>query len=259
MSVLKNLCMAFSMYSKIPMPKVAWESQNMKYVLCFFPFIGVVQGSAMYFLWTLRANIGVFIPLMVFVLVGCVLPIAITGGIHMDGFMDTMDALHSWQEKEKKLVILKDPHVGAFACISLICYICLYGAGLYLILNRRQLLFLTVGFFLSRTLSGIVLISVKSAKKEGLLYTFASSAHKSVVTGVLMSWVFLGFAASGLLYGVPGIGAVLLSLLVVLFYVGMARRHFGGVTGDLAGWFVAVYELVFVWITGSMEFIWFWW
>lgn len=259
MSVLKNLCMAFSMYSKIPVPKVAWEEKNMKYALCFFPLIGIVQGIAFYFLWTLREKVGVYLPFPVFVLTGCVLPLAITGGIHMDGFLDTMDALHSWQDKEKKLEILKDPHVGAFACISLSGYLCLYAAGLYLILSKRQLFFLLIGFTLSRTFSALTLLTVKGAKKDGLLYTFASSAHRSVVLGVLLAWVFLGFWAAWLFYGIQGLGAVLVSLLLVPGYIFMAKKHFGGLTGDLAGFFVTVYELFFLWIAGSMELLWYWW
>lgn len=258
MSVLKSMCMAFAMYSKIPMPKVSWEAKNMKYVLCFFPAIGIAQGIAFYLLWMLRGSIGVYLPFPMFVLTGCVLPAAVTGGIHMDGFLDTMDALHSWQEKDKKLEILQDPHVGAFACISLVCYFCLYGAGLYLIQNKRQLLFLMAGFALSRTFSGMTLLSVKSAKKDGLLYTFASNAQKRVVMGVLLAWCSAGFLTAWLLYGVRGICSVLLSLLAVPAYVSMAKKRFGGLTGDLAGFFVTVYELVFLWIAGSMEFIWYW-
>ena len=259
MSLLKSLCMAFSMYSKIPVPKVAWEENNRKYVLCFLPLIGLVEGAAMYLLWMLRAQIGVYIPFPVFVLTGCVLPVLITGGIHLDGFLDTMDALHSWQEKEKKLEILKDPHVGAFACISLACYFCLYGAGLYLLLDERQLLFLMLGFCFSRSLSGLALVTVKSAKKEGLLYTFASDAHKNAVRCVLGLWLVLLFAASGLRYGMWGVGAAAVGLLFFFYYIYMACDKFGGLTGDLAGWFVTVYELIFVWMTGSIGFLWNWW
>lgn len=76
-----------------------------------------------------------------------VLPILLTGGIHMDGFMDTMDALHSYQDRERKLEILKDSHVGAFACLSLICEMFLYAAALFFLLEERQMLFLGIGFF----------------------------------------------------------------------------------------------------------------
>lgn len=47
----------------------------------------------------------------------------ITGGIHIDGYMDTMDAVHSYGNREKKLEILKDSHIGAFAVIMLVTYV----------------------------------------------------------------------------------------------------------------------------------------
>lgn len=253
--MLKSFCLAFSMYSKIPMPRVEWEEKNMKYVLCFFPLIGIVQGVAMYLLWLLRGKIGVFIPFEVFALAGCVVPVLVTGGIHLDGFMDTMDALHSWQDKQRKLEILKDPHVGAFSCIALACYFCLYGAGLFLIAEKRQLLFLMVGFCLARVFSAFAIVFIKSAKKDGLLYTFASSAHRWMAISVLTLWLAGMLMVTELLYNLWGCIMIGCSLLVFGYYIYMSQSKFGGLTGDLAGWFVAVYELVFVWIAGSMEFI----
>ena len=51
MRILKSLCISFSLYSKIPVPQFAWEEDDMKYVLCFFPWIGVVTG-ALLLLWS---------------------------------------------------------------------------------------------------------------------------------------------------------------------------------------------------------------
>ncbi len=256
MSVLKSLCLAFSMYSRIPAPRVAWEEKNMKYVLCFFPWVGIAVGAAMYLLWALRSMLGVFVPFAVFALAGTTVPILVTGGIHIDGFMDTMDALHSCQVRERKLEILKDSHIGAFACISLFCEMLLYAAALFLLLEKRQVLFLGIGFFLSRTLSALALVTMKSAKSDGLLYTFASSAHKRIVRLVLLLWLFLAAVAAYVLYGMWGIGCVCVSLPVFFYYEYMAYRQFGGLTGDLAGWFVTVYELAFVWLTGIMGYLW---
>lgn len=246
------------MYSKIPMPKIEWKEENMRYTLCFFPLVGLVTGAAMYGLWLVRARIGVFIPFEVFALVGTVLPVLLTGGIHLDGFLDTMDALHSYQSREKKLEILKDPHIGAFASISLACETLLYAAGLFFLLEEKQLLMLGIGFLLSRTLSAFSLVTVKSAKKDGLLYTFASAAHKRTVLAALSLWLFLAAAAAYLLYGILGVLCVAASLTVFFYYEWMACKQFGGLTGDLAGWFVTVYELVFVWLVGIMGYIWNW-
>ncbi len=256
MSVLKSLCLACSMYSRIPVPKVAWEEKNMKYVLCFFPWIGIVIGAGMYGLWRLRSLLGVHIPMPVFVLTGTVLPIWISGGIHMDGFMDTADALHSYQSRERKLEIMQDPHTGASACISLACEMTLYGAALYFLLEERQILFLGIGFFLSRTLSAFALLTMKNARGEGLAYTFVSGSSRRIVLAGLSVWLFLGVETAFYLYGQYGLFCVAASFLVFFYYEILAYRKFGGLTGDLAGWFVVVYELVFAWLTGIMGYLW---
>ena len=35
---------AFSMYSRIPMPRSEWTDENKSYAMCFFPWIGAVIG-----------------------------------------------------------------------------------------------------------------------------------------------------------------------------------------------------------------------
>ena len=37
MNVLQSMIIAFSMYSKLPMPHIAWQEKNMKYAMWFFP------------------------------------------------------------------------------------------------------------------------------------------------------------------------------------------------------------------------------
>ena len=41
------------------------------------------------------------------------LPVLVTGGIHVDGLLDTSDAMSSWQERGRRLEILKDSNAGA--------------------------------------------------------------------------------------------------------------------------------------------------
>ena len=50
MKVLESIVVAFSMYSKIPMPHIEWNKENMKNVLCFFPWVGAVAGVLVW-LW----------------------------------------------------------------------------------------------------------------------------------------------------------------------------------------------------------------
>ena len=43
-SLWNSFKIAFSMFSKIPVPQAEWTEENMKYMLCFFPFIGTAIG-----------------------------------------------------------------------------------------------------------------------------------------------------------------------------------------------------------------------
>jgi len=47
---LRSIAMAFSMFSRVPMPRVEWKSSNMKYMLCALPLVGVAAGVCM-MLW----------------------------------------------------------------------------------------------------------------------------------------------------------------------------------------------------------------
>ena len=113
MNILRSIVMAFCMFSRIPMPTVEWKNENMRYMLCAFPLVGAVIGLVLW-LWQLLAAALGFGPLL-WAAGLTLLPVAVTGGIHMDGFCDVSDALASHAPAEKKRAILKDSHTGAFA------------------------------------------------------------------------------------------------------------------------------------------------
>ena len=48
MHIIKSFIIAFSMYSKLPMPHTEWNEEDMRYVMCFFPWIGIVIGAVVY-------------------------------------------------------------------------------------------------------------------------------------------------------------------------------------------------------------------
>ena len=121
------------MYSRIPMPQSEWTEENMSYAMCFFPLIGGVIGFVTWVVYQsklyLELNHSGFSDLFWTILL-VLIPVVITGGIHLDGFLDTQDALSSYQPKERRLEILKDPHTGAFAVISCVVYFLAY-VGIY--------------------------------------------------------------------------------------------------------------------------------
>ena len=241
MKFLRACIIAFSMYSNIPMPHVRWEKEDMEYSFCFFPIIGIITG-AVYVLWWKLAKLADFGP--VFAAAVCTaIPVIITGGIHIDGFCDTTDALASHQERERKLEILKDSNVGAFAVIRVVLYFLLYFSVWYQAFSDSiSPMVPAMIFVISRGFSGLAAVTWKNARGSGVLFQFVDSAAGRIVAVVLVLWIL---AASGVMIyidAVLGTAAVLTAMAVFSHYYRMSRREFGGITGDLAGWFLVMCE-----------------
>ena len=175
---MRAAIIAFSMYSRIPMPMFEWKEEDMKYAMCFFPAIGAVIGAVFFGMYLLLDRILTGKILAAGILLA--VPLFITGGIHMDGFMDTCDARASYGDREKKLGILKDTHTGAFAVIFGGLYLILYAAACTE-LDEGSALLTAIGFILSRALSGLSTATFPEARKHGMLADFMKDARKKTV------------------------------------------------------------------------------
>ena len=160
----------------------------------------------------------------------------------MDGFMDTMDAFHSYRPREKKLEILKDSHIGAFAVIMLVVYGIIYIGAFSEVADPKLLKIVCGGFFLARCLSGISVVTFPSAKKDGMLYLFASSSQKTIVKWslYLQGIACICFMLWQSLYA--GILVVVAAFLAFVYYYHRTKKELGGITGDTAGYFVLICE-----------------
>ncbi|MCD7922945.1 MAG: adenosylcobinamide-GDP ribazoletransferase [Clostridiales bacterium] len=240
MKWLENMIVAFSLYSKIPMPQVRWTEQNMRYALCFFPLVGVVIGAVIW-LWSLAAEalgIGSLLRAAVFVLI----PVVISGGIHLDGLLDTADALGSWQTEERRLEILKDSHAGAFAVI-VCCGYFLAATGIWSEAEPASVMTLGICFALSRALSGFGICTFPCAKDSGLAASFSSAADRKKCRICLAVEAAVCICAVIFLDWRRGIPAAAAAVITCLLCRRMALRKFGGITGDIQGFFLQVCEL----------------
>lgn len=239
---LESLIIACSMYSGIPMPQVEWSEGGMRYALCFFPVVGVIIGALMVLFD--RAGRELFPGSLAYACIGTAIPLLVTGGIHMDGFLDTVDARSSHQSRERKLAILKDPHTGAFAIIGCGVYLLLYLA----VLDRlgAEAFPAAAGIYvLVRALSGLSVVWFPKARKDGLASQFAAGARPAAVRIVLVVWAVLSVLYIGWFGGMfPAAVLAVTAGAVFFWYYRMAMQEFGGMTGDLAGYFLQVSELV---------------
>lgn len=241
MDFIGSLVIAFSMYSRIPMPRISWTKERMKYVMCFFPLIGVVMGVILCGFG--KAAEALEIGMAAYCVGGTVLPLVITGGIHMDGFLDVSDARYSYGEQEKRLEILKDPHIGAFAVIRGSVYLLLY-LGVFSELPRTSLGVMGAVYVITRAMSALALVTFPKAKKDGLASSFSDGARKKAVVFSMAGYI--GCSLVFLVYSSGWLTGLLVGLAAaVMFwrYHYVAVKEFGGITGDLAGWFLQNGEL----------------
>ncbi|MEG1932226.1 MAG: adenosylcobinamide-GDP ribazoletransferase, partial [Pygmaiobacter sp.] len=200
MTILQTIAVAFSMFSALPMPQVLWTKKNMRYALCAFPLIGVVIGIGCVG-WIALCRV-LKLPVLLRGAGLCLLPVWISGGIHLDGFADTCDALASHATPEKRQEILGDPHLGAFAPIRLCCYF-VASVALWCSVPRfdaATLSALLLGFCLSRALSGFAVATFPLAKNTGLAHAFsdaASSANSARWLCILSVALYAGMSVCG--------------------------------------------------------------
>lgn len=250
MKILRSLAISFSTYSKLPVPHFEWKKEDMQYVLLFFPWVGAALAlieAVWYFLCDQILHFSSF----AYVLTATGLVILITGGFHLDGYMDTMDAIHSYKPAEEKRQILKDSHIGAFAVIMLVLYFLFYVAFLYELSqsaeeSQQYIVLWLAGFVISRALSGLCALAFpKYGEKGSLKFMSDASSDKVVSVGLTIELIvtclfilFCDFHA--------GMAVIVASGIWVYVYKYITDKQFEGTSGDTAGYFLCMCELIYL-------------
>ena len=242
MSFLYSTLLALALFSKIPMPQLNWEKKNMRFLLAAFPLLGLVSGLVLW-AWLWLADLTGLGP-VAFAAGLALLPLAVTGGIHLDGFCDTVDALASHASPEKKQEVLKDPHAGAFAVIAVAVYLLAFFAlSTELARQRETVWLLGLVQVLSRTTVGFGVLHFSPASSQGLFFTLGQAARKKASTIIRAAVNVLTGAGLFWLDGAAGLSLVGIPLLFGAYIHRMSRKQFGGMSGDLSGYWLQSAEL----------------
>lgn len=241
MNFFKSLTLTFAMYSKIPMPMVQWDEKSMQWVFPCFPLVGVLVGAVLGF-W-LRLALWLSLGKLLTGVIALLIPIAISGGIHLDGLCDACDALGSHQPQERKLEIMKDPHIGAFGVMGCVLYLLVFFAVWSEVeLTMGNLALLTTIPVVSRSWVALAAVTRRNARGSGLLATFTSSGAGRWSKLLVSLWLVAGLIFL-ILWSVPGRWVAAASGLIAVWFYRVTEREFGGITGDLAGWYLQMLEL----------------
>ncbi|WP_106496485.1 adenosylcobinamide-GDP ribazoletransferase [Lentibacillus sp. Marseille-P4043] len=239
-SYVNGLIITIQFFSILPIhQEVPMTAKNLERAIRMFPLFGLLMGltygGSLYGLteWTL------FSPLAIAFFIW-LLPIILTGGIHLDGWMDASDAFFSYRDQTKRLEIMNDPRIGAFGVLSVIVLLSAKFLFIYEIMLGLKfhsiVLIIFVPFF-SRIVMGMMLALVHPAKETGLGHLFQQSCKRSTLWSYFIYLILFTFI--GWFTGIPILlmvmGMFLVALMLFLVIRKKVRKWFGGITGDVVG------------------------
>ena len=173
-----------------------------------------------------------------------VILVALTRALHLDGFMDSCDALLGGFDRERRLAILRDPHVGAFAVIGLVCLLLIKVlaiaglppgiAGLPTEGWSVRIPMLLLFPCLSRWAMLLTMELYPYVRSNGIGTAFFDGEQRRVKWQLMLGFAFT-MVISVALAGMVGI-VLLAAACAVAWGIGAwATRLLGGVTGDIYG------------------------
>ena len=160
-----------------------------------------------------------------------VLLAGLTRALHLDGFMDCCDALLGGFDRGRRMEILRDSHVGAFAVVGAVSLLLLKVAAIMALPPAGRIWILLLFPCLSRWAMLMVLEFFPYAREQGIGVPFQPAGRRwQLLFGLVVALV-----ATVVLTGPAGVALLLLASAVGLGVAGWSARLLGGVTGDVYG------------------------
>ncbi|HHT62426.1 MAG: adenosylcobinamide-GDP ribazoletransferase [Bacillota bacterium] len=246
--MIKEILIVFTFLTRIPFKiSFTYGAEDMGRTSRYFPLVGLVIG----FFVALIVYLFNFIDPQLGAVLGILTGIVLTGGLHLDGFMDTADGIFSARTREEMLEIMKDSRVGAHgvtACVILLLLkFVLYGLA---VKNFNIFWVFIMAFMFSRWAMAYAILFYPGARNKGLGHIFITYKRKSdfpiasVLTVlpiiIFQNWVTL----------IP----LILSFGVVFLYLRSIQKLLGGLTGDIYGSLAEISEVIFILIYFVIEY-----
>jgi len=232
---MRSLRVAFGLLTTLPfrLPE-DWSAGDSGRVSVWYPFVGLVIGALTWLTW--KATMFFFPPLVAGV-VTLIVWVMLTGGLHLDGLADCCDGLLASESVERRLEIMKDPHMGAFGVIGLILVLFLKAATLASFTPASSFSTLLAASLARWCILPAGLFPL--ARPSGMGADFASGFRRSFIFwgAIIPLAIAIMLGARGVLSTLAGLGAAGLVLW-------LAKSRIGGVTGDVFGMVVEVVETV---------------
>lgn len=261
---LAALAAAIQFLTRFPLPvHIPFEKKFLQKSVFFFPFAGWLIGIVIFFV---AAFLPFVLPLLPSAVIVLIVWVMLSGGLHLDGLMDTADGVLSHRSQERMLEIMKDSRVGAMGALACILSLLLKASLIYELLKAStfysvyHLYPLLLVPMWSRWMMSLSIIFWPYLRKENGIGELFERTPKRYITCALVYTIGLSYLSvwtigSGNSYSVA---VNSLWMLPVVLFGGLGFgtwifRKLGGHTGDTYGAMNEVMELLLLVFAVSMQ------
>lgn len=230
-----DLAASFGFLTRLPMP-TGQPFVPLAEAMRAFPLAGAVIGAAAGLLLAALAALG--LPGLAAAGLMLAALALLTGGLHEDGLADTADGFGGGRDREGKLAIMRDSHIGSYGVLALLLGILVKAACLAALAQGPWLhlvALLAATGALSRALIVWLMATTPPARSDGAAHAAGQpsdfTARAALLTGGLLA-LALTLTTGGLVPALVVIGAGALAAGALRF---LAMRQIGGHTGDICG------------------------
>ncbi|RNB80134.1 adenosylcobinamide-GDP ribazoletransferase [Brevibacillus fluminis] len=223
---MKAFFHAVAFLTRLPVPRLSTETRDWTNSVAYYPVVGVILG---FILWGITWLASALFPPVVASILVLGSWVYLTGGLHLDGWMDVADGLGSNRDRERMLAIMKDSRVGAMGVIACVLLLLFKGAAiLELSHSAAWLVAATAGARFALT---------------GVIWFFPYLSERGLGSGLrdgLSPWKLIagGIVTLGVIAWLVGVGGLLAFGAALLGAWLVARSlvsKLGGMTGDCYG------------------------
>ena len=250
-SFIYGFFLAIQFLTRIPIPlHCPWNRKTSKWALRSYPVVGLILGAIIMIAFSVLEP---YLPAYLLTLLIISGWVWITGGLHLDGWMDVADAVGSNAPLEKKWEIMKDPHVGSFGIIALLFLLVWKAVFVYDLLHFDKFIIAFL-FIVTCSRLGVVMLMIllPTAKNEGLAWEWKKNLDRIDLIYAIIPVIILTVLFPTFFFYVPAY------LLFVIIYGLWVKRTFQGTNGDLLGSAIEggeLWGLVITWIYFSFVMV----
>ncbi len=252
---LQSIIFSITFLTRISLPfELNYNNDLPSRSLKYFSFVGLILGLILALAYTV---LSLFWPPILVAVILLGFYIYLTGAIHLDGLLDSVDGLFSNRSKEKVLLIMKDSLNGSFATVTAVIYLLLKFTLFYQLQEFNIISALIIFPVLSRWLVIFAIKFFPRAEKSSLGegFDYEVSNKDFIISSLLPVFIFLVYLFYDIISLGVMFGLIIIPLLITIYVANYTMSKIDGLTGDVYGMINEIGEIIILLVIFTAYYI----